>query len=62
MAKKDKNPKKCTTKSFGGKCLIYEKIHTNEKAAKTHMAKLKKRGAKIKKTKVSNGWKLVYNF
>lgn len=54
--------KKCTTKSIGGKCLVYEKKHTNEKAMKNHMKALKKRGAKVKKSIASKGWKLTYNF
>ncbi len=58
----DKNPKRCTMTSHGGKCLVYEKIHTNEKAAKNHMAALKKRGAKVQKKKHPKGTLLVYNF
>lgn len=44
---KDKNPKKCTMESRGGKCLVYEKAHTNDKALKNHIQAIKKRGGTI---------------
>lgn len=42
--------------------VIQKNIYTNEKAMKNHMKALKKRGAKVKKSKTSKGWKLEYNF
>lgn len=59
MAKKQN---KCLAKNGKGKCIVYKRKHTNDKALKAHKKALKKRGATITEKNVPGGVELQYHF
>jgi len=63
MAKKKTSSKrKCITKSGRGKCMLYEKLHKNDKAMEAHKKALKKRGATVTEVMAPGGVILKYFF
>ena len=60
--KRNKSRAACKAESRAGKCLIYHKVHTEQRAAAGHLRNLKKRGATVKVTKSGGKIKIDYSF
>lgn len=54
--------KKCVTKNGRGECMLYEKVHKNDKALEAHKKRLKKRGATVTEKMAPGRIKLKYFF